>query len=109
MIQLFRYKYVYVAMAVFVWLALQSVPVFAKRESTESILPSTATGALPLPQLAPQLGPPLTYGYHKEAALPTTTEKWIDIDLSEQRVVAYESAKPVAPLLFLPIYPSGLR
>lgn len=109
MIQLFRYKYVVVAMTVLVWLALQSVPVFAKRESTEAILPSTATGAPPLPQLAPQLGPPLTYGYHQEATLPTTTEKWIDVDLSEQRVVAYEGAQPVRAFIVstgLPQWPT---
>jgi lipoprotein-anchoring transpeptidase ErfK/SrfK len=49
----------------------------------------------PLPEVSPQLAPPLTYGYHQETEFPTTTEKWIDVDLSEQRVVAYEGAKPV--------------
>ncbi len=49
----------------------------------------------PLPLFQPQLGPPLTYGYHKETDVLTTTEKWIDVDLSEQRVVAYEGVKPV--------------
>jgi len=34
-------------------------------------------------------------GYHTHTDLPTTTEKWIDVDLSEQRVVAYAGATPV--------------
>jgi len=33
-------------------------------------------------------------GYHRHSEFPTTTEKWIDVDLSEQRVVAYEGLKP---------------
>ena len=47
------------------------------------------------PRYGPQLAPPVTYGYHREATLPTATEKWIDVDLSEQRVVAYEGAQAV--------------
>jgi LysM repeat protein len=34
-------------------------------------------------------------GYHVHTVFPTTTEKWIDVSLSEQRVVAYEGTKPV--------------
>jgi LysM repeat protein len=34
-------------------------------------------------------------GYHVHTEFPTTTEKWIDVDLSEQRVVAYEGTMPV--------------
>ena len=36
-------------------------------------------------------------GYHQLALkdFPTFTEKWIDVDLSEQRVVAYEGMRPV--------------
>lgn len=34
-------------------------------------------------------------GYHVHTEFPTTTEKWIDVDLSEQRVVAYEGTRPV--------------
>lgn len=33
-------------------------------------------------------------GYHKHLSFPTMTEKWIDVDLSEQRVVAYEGTSP---------------
>ena len=33
--------------------------------------------------------------YHQHTTFPTTTEKWIDVDLSEQRVVAYEGTTPV--------------
>lgn len=34
-------------------------------------------------------------GYHAHTDFPTTTEKWIDVDLSEQRVVAYEGTQPI--------------
>jgi LysM repeat protein len=34
-------------------------------------------------------------GYHAHTVFPTTTEKWIDVSLSEQRVVAYEGTRPV--------------
>ncbi len=34
-------------------------------------------------------------GYHVHTDFPTTTERWIDVDLSEQRVVAYEGTRPV--------------
>lgn len=54
-----------------------------------------SAAAPPLPEVSPELAPPLTYGYHQETEFPTTTEKWIDVDLSEQCVVAYEGAKPV--------------
>jgi len=51
--------------------------------------------APPLPQIEPQVSPSLTYGYHVEATYPTQTERWIDVDLSEQRVVAYQGTEPV--------------
>lgn len=52
--------------------------------------------SFPVPPFdVPSLAPPLTFGFHKETAYPTATEKWIDVDLSEQRVVAYEGVKPV--------------
>lgn len=38
---------------------------------------------------------PVAPGYHQHTTFPTTTEKWIDVDLSEQRVVAYEGTEPV--------------
>ena len=38
-------------------------------------------------------------GYHTHPAPLHATEKWIDVDLSEQRVVAYEGAVPVADFL----------
>ncbi len=56
---------------------------------------SITAGAPALPAFKPQLGPSLTFGFHQERAFPTATEKWIDVDLSEQRVVAYEGVKPV--------------
>lgn len=33
--------------------------------------------------------------YHRLEDLPTLTQKWIDVDLGEQRVVAYEGVRPV--------------
>ena len=39
--------------------------------------------------------PAETPGYHQHTTFPTTTEKWIDVDLSEQRVVAYEGTTQV--------------
>ncbi len=36
---------------------------------------------------------------HELKDFPTFTEKWIDVDLSEQRVVAYEGMRPVASFL----------
>jgi LysM repeat protein len=34
-------------------------------------------------------------GYHRHTTFPPGNEKWIDVDLSEQRVVAYEGSKAV--------------
>lgn len=34
-------------------------------------------------------------GYHVHTEFPTLTEKWIDVDLSEQRLVAYRGKKPI--------------
>jgi len=53
--------------------------------------------APPHPGFVPYLLPPATLGYHQHTAvdMPTDTEKWIDVDLSEQRVVAYEGTRAV--------------
>jgi len=56
--------------------------------------PMTA-GSPPLPSFKPRLAPSLTFGYHQDHKFPTKTEKWIDVDLSEQRVVAYTGTEPV--------------
>lgn len=64
-------------------------------EEDEQPVQVDAASAPPLPALKARLGPPLTYGYHTHSEFPTTTEKWIDVDLSEQRVVAYEGTLPV--------------
>jgi lipoprotein-anchoring transpeptidase ErfK/SrfK len=34
-------------------------------------------------------------GYHVHTKFPTATEKWIDVDLSEQRLVAYRGHRPI--------------
>ncbi len=49
------------------------------------------------PSLAERMGreSEAAVGYHVHTEFPTTTEKWIDVDLSEQRVVAYEGTRPV--------------
>ena len=43
-----------------------------------------------------KLAPLGANGYHIHPIPLSETEKWIDVDLSEQRVVAYEGATPVA-------------
>jgi len=45
-------------------------------------------------------------GYHQHTTFPTTTEKWIDVDLSEQRVVAYEGTIPVKSFIISSGLPS---
>lgn len=50
------------------------------------------------PNMAERVGRSATVseaGYHAHTEYPTTTEKWIDVDLSEQRVVAYEGKTPI--------------
>ena len=49
----------------------------------------------PLPVKSPRVAPDPTVGSHRHTTTPTTSEKWIDVDLSEQRVVAYEGSKPL--------------
>lgn len=38
-------------------------------------------------------------GYHVHTEFPTLTEKWIDVDLSEQRLIAYRGRKPIRSFL----------
>lgn len=40
-----------------------------------------------------------TDGYHVHTEFPTLTEKWIDVDLSEQRLIAYRGRKPIKSFL----------
>ena len=75
--------------------ALVPSTVFASDHSSPSDQGRTAVKTPPLPFVQPVLGPRLTDGYHQEVDFPTTHEKWIDVDLSEQRVVAYEGTKAV--------------
>lgn len=49
----------------------------------------------PLPTLKTQLLPSPTDGYHQEITFPTRSEKWIDVDLSEQRAIAYDGDTPI--------------
>ena len=69
-------------------LFLPPLPAFAGHPLTSD---STVQQAPPpLRVRAPQLLPSFTNSsaYHQEVTFPTTTAKWIDVDLSEQRVVA---------------------
>ena len=76
--------------------SLLPAPVAYAAENGPPIVRRTKPPAIPqLPWAAPKLSPPLTFGYHKDSAFPTTSEKWIDVDLSEQRVVAYEGIRPI--------------
>ncbi len=50
---------------------------------------------LRIPPATAETFEPETPAYHQHTTFPTTTEKWIDVDLSEQRVVAYEGTTPV--------------
>jgi lipoprotein-anchoring transpeptidase ErfK/SrfK len=67
----------------------------AEDEKPAAIDTTVATERPLPPRYGPQVAPPLTYGYHQEPTVPTPTEKWIDVDLSEQRVVAYEGGQAV--------------
>jgi lipoprotein-anchoring transpeptidase ErfK/SrfK len=49
----------------------------------------------PIPQLGPSMAIPVNLGYAAPPEFPTRTEKWIDVDLGDQRVVAYEGTSPV--------------
>jgi lipoprotein-anchoring transpeptidase ErfK/SrfK len=53
------------------------------------------TDNAPAPQMRPTMAVPVNLGYAGPAEFPTKTEKWIDVDLTEQRVVAYEGTRPV--------------
>lgn len=52
---------------------------------------------IPTPDFADQPAGTMPDGnaFHIHESFPTTTEKWIDVDLSEQRVVAYEGTTAV--------------
>ena len=52
---------------------------------------------IPVPDFADQPAGTMTAGnaFHIHESFLTTTEKWIDVDLSEQRVVAYEGTTAV--------------
>lgn len=71
----------------------QTVLAAPEYQSPTDALPET-NSPIP-PRYGPQLAPPVTYGYHQEAKVPTATAKWIDVDLSEQRVVVYKGKKAV--------------
>jgi lipoprotein-anchoring transpeptidase ErfK/SrfK len=55
----------------------------------------TRTDNAPAPQMRPTMAVPVNLGYAGPPEFPTKTEKWIDVDLTEQRVVAYEGTRPV--------------
>lgn len=68
------------------------------RAEDEKPVPTTSLSTVkrPLPpRYGPKLGPPVSDAYHQVGVVLTTTEKWIDVDLSEQRVVAYQGEQAV--------------
>ncbi len=74
----------------------------ANNLANPSIITPGQTLIVPPPSLAERVGmqsnqqaSQTAQGYHVHSEFPTTTEKWIDVDLSEQRVVAYEGTQPV--------------
>ena len=75
------------------FLMMTIAPVKAAHEPLHAVLMSRVK-LPPLPVDHPRVAPDPTLGSHRHTTWPTTTEKWIDVDLSEQRVVAYEGTKP---------------
>ncbi len=70
----------------------------ANNLANPSLITPGQTLIVPPPSLAERAGQAsnqTAQGYHVHTEFPTTTEKWIDVDLSEQRVVAYEGTRPV--------------
>ena len=55
----------------------------------------TSANAPPVPLVKPQMAPLLRYDFHTDIELATATEKWIEVHLGEQRVIAYEGTRPV--------------
>lgn len=68
---------------------------FGSAETVEAIDILTRTDNAPAPQMGPNMAVPVNLGYAGPPEFPTKTEKWIDVDLTEQRVVAYEGTRPV--------------
>lgn len=81
--------------AMCVMLCLDAAVAFAAEDRVSAGAKDRPHSIPPLPLISPKLSPPLTFGYHKDSAFPTATEKWIDVDLSEQRVVAFEGVRSV--------------
>lgn len=92
-----RFGFVFVISLVIVVLASTLGPSTALATDHDAVLDvaKAVSPVPPLPLVRPKMGPLLTYDYHQETTFPTTSEKWIDVDLSEQRVVAYEGTEPV--------------
>lgn len=55
----------------------------------------TSGNAPPLLFVRPHVAPALIPTLHADIELTTATEKWIEVHLSEQRVIAYEGTRPV--------------
>lgn len=74
-------------------LLLVGSPAYAVEEADHFVDGPAHLPFPPLPALSPRVAPDLRIGSHGHEETPTT-EKWIDVDLSEQRVVAYEGSAP---------------
>lgn len=75
-------------------------PALANELTTHGEPPTFRNTWPPLPERAPRVAPDVTPGFqaHGQIAdehLTTPEERWIGVDLSEQRVIAYEGTRPV--------------
>jgi lipoprotein-anchoring transpeptidase ErfK/SrfK len=66
------------------------------KANPEPELHATNAPAPPRSLFRPDMGPlTVLLDEDKDLRFPTTTDKWIDVDLSEQKVIAFEGLKPV--------------
>ncbi len=80
-----------------IFLKMLTLPqtVFAKFEQQSPASKFTDISWPVPPRYGPRSVSPQTYDYHQYATFPTTTERWIDVDLNEQRIVLYKGEKAV--------------
>ena len=94
MSRVFRSIAIFLSTIIFVTILVDPDKVSANDHDAASHASPPTAKVPPLPSFTPQIGPALTFGYHQAHSVPTKTEKWIDVDLSEQRVVAYAGKEP---------------
>jgi hypothetical protein len=99
MSRVFRSIAIFLSTIIFVTILVDPDKVSANDHDAASYASPPTAQVPPLPSFTPEIGPSLTFGYHQAHSVPTKTEKWIDVDLSEQRVVAYAQRGMGAVLL----------